>query len=255
MSTRGGNTLRDRSLSAFAALANLCLARLFNMSSGQPSTAALADVLSRIERARAAAIQPAPSTTLVAVSKTHPAEGILPLLDVGHRVFGESRVQEAKAKWTPLRSVYRDVELHLVGPLQTNKVRDAVQLFDAIHSLDRPRLAEALREELSGHDRLPVLFVQVNTGEERQKAGVALEDASDFISLCRDRLALPVRGLMCIPPLNQSAAPHFALLQKLARDARLPLLSMGMSGDLEAAIKFGATHVRIGSALFGEREA
>ena len=225
------------------------------MSSGQPSAAALADVLSRIERARAVAIQPAPSTTLVAVSKTHPAERILPLLDAGHRVFGESRVQEAKAKWTPLRSVYRDVELHLVGPLQTNKVRDAVQLFDAIQSLDRPRLAEALKKEFSGHDSWPALFIQVNTGEEPQKAGVALQEAPDFISFCRDRLALPVRGLMCIPPLNQPAAPHFALLQKLAGDVRLPLLSMGMSGDFEAAIKFGATHVRIGSALFGEREA
>jgi pyridoxal phosphate enzyme (YggS family) len=225
------------------------------MSSGQPFATALADLLGRIEHARAAAVQPAPSTTLVAVSKTHPAERILPILDAGHRVFAESRVQEARVKWGPLLSAYRGVELHLIGPLQTNKVRDAVRLFDVIESLDRPKLAEALKEEFSSHDRQPDLFIQVNTGNEPQKAGVAIQDVPDFISFCRDHLALPVRGLMCIPPLNQPAAPHFALLQKLAREARLPLLSMGMSGDFEAAIKFGATHVRIGSALFGARDA
>jgi PLP dependent protein len=242
-------------LSATAALASLALASIFNMSSEQPSSAAtLTDILSRIEQARATAIQPAPSTTLIAVSKTQPIERIHPLLEAGHRVFCESRVQEAKAKWPRVRSVYADVQLHLIGPLQTNKVGEAMELFDAIHSVDRPKLAEALRSEISRGGRSPTLFVQVNTGEEPQKAGIAPQNAAEFINHCRDELGLSVEGLMCIPPVDEPRAPPFALLQKLARENTLPLLSMGMSDDFETAIKFGATHVRIGSALFGERE-
>ena len=225
------------------------------MSSEQPSSAAtLTDILSRIEHARGRAIQPAPSTTLIAISKTQPVERILPLLEAGHRVFGESRVQEAKAKWPRLRSIYADVQLHLIGPLQTNKVREAMELFDAIHSVDRPKLAGALRSEISRGRRSPTLFVQVNTGEEPQKAGIAPQDAAEFIDNCRNELGLPVEGLMCIPQVDEPPAVPFALLQKLARENTLPLLSMGMSDDFETAIKFGATHVRIGSALFGERE-
>lgn len=183
-----------------------------------------------------------------------PIERIRPLLEAGHRVFGESRVQEARAKWPELRSIYPGIELHLIGPLQANKVREAVKVFDAIHSLDRPKLAEALKSEMTRSSRPPVLFIQVNTGEEPQKAGIAPRDASALISYCRDELALPVQGLMCIPPADEPPAPHFALLQKLAAENGLPLLSMGMSDDFETAIKFGATHIRVGSALFGKRE-
>jgi pyridoxal phosphate enzyme (YggS family) len=215
--------------------------------------AALADILSRIEKTRAAAIRPAPSTTLVAVSKTHAADAIWPVLQAGHRVFGESRVQEAKSKWPALRDEFPGVELHLVGPLQTNKVREAVQLFDAIHTLDRPKLADALRAEIDRSGRAPTLFIQVNTGEEPQKAGVPPQDAAPFIRYCRRELELPVKGLMCIPPVDQPPAPHFALLQTLAREHDLRFLSMGMSGDFETAIKFGATHVRLGTAIFGAR--
>jgi hypothetical protein len=242
-------------LSAIAALASFAPASAFDMISEQPSpAAALADILSRIERMRAAAIQPASSTTLIAVSKMQPPERIWPLLEGGHRVFGESRVQEAKAKWPPLRAAYPHTQLHLIGPLQTNKVREAVELADAIHSVDRPKLAQALGAEISRSGRSPLLFVQVNTGEESQKAGIAPQDTREFVAYCRDGLNLPVQGLMCIPPVDEPPAPHFALLQKLARENGLPLLSMGMSNDFETAIRFGATHVRIGSALFGERD-
>jgi PLP dependent protein len=214
---------------------------------------ALAGILARIEAARKGAIAPAPATTLVAVSKTHGADRIRPVLDAGHRVFGENRVQEAKAKWPDLQREYSGVELHLIGPLQSNKAQEAVALFDAIHSLDRPKLAHALRTEIERSGRAPALFIQVNTGEEPQKAGMAPQDAPAFIALCRDELKLPVRGLMCIPPVDESPAPHFALLAKLARAEGLDLLSMGMSSDFEIAIRFGATHVRVGSAIFGER--
>lgn len=214
---------------------------------------ALAHILARIDAARKAAVAPAPSTTLIAVSKTHGPEHIRPLLEAGQRVFGENRVQEAKAKWPDLKRDYPDIELHLIGPLQSNKVREAVELFDAIHSLDRPKLAQALAAEIEKSGRRPTLFVQVNTGEEAQKAGIAPGDAPGFLALCR-ALRLPVQGLMCIPPVDENPAPHFALLAKLAREAGLPLLSMGMSADFETAIKFGATHVRVGSALFGERD-
>jgi PLP dependent protein len=226
------------------------------MSSLEPSSpaAALTAVLARIEEARTAAIRPGPFTTLVAVSKGHGADRVRPVLEAGHRAFGESRVQEATAKWPALKLAYPDVQLHLIGPLQTNKVREAVQLFDVIHTLDRPKLATALTAERARAGRSPTLFIQVNTGEEPQKTGVAPQDAAKFIAWCRDELELPVRGLMCIPPVDEPPAPHFALLQKLARDHGLPLLSMGMSGDFESAIKFGATHVRVGTALFGERE-
>jgi pyridoxal phosphate enzyme (YggS family) len=216
---------------------------------------ALGDVLARIAAARSKALAPAPSTTLVAVTKTMDENRIRPTLQAGHRMFGENRVQEAAAKWPALKQDYPDAELHLIGPLQTNKVREAVALFDAIETLDRPKLAHALKAEIERGGRSPVLFIQVNTGEEPQKAGVAPQDTAGFIALCRDELKLAVRGLMCIPPLDEAPAPHFALLQKLARAHGLPLLSMGMSGDFESAIKFGATHVRVGTAIFGERSA
>ncbi|MBS0275790.1 MAG: YggS family pyridoxal phosphate-dependent enzyme [Proteobacteria bacterium] len=217
------------------------------------STANLSDILARIGAARKKAVKPAPSTTLIAVTKTHDVGAIRPVLDAGHRVFGENRVQEAMGKWTALRKVYADIELHLIGPLQSNKTREAVETFDAIHSLDRPKLAHALKAELAKTAKPLTLFIQVNTGEEPQKAGVMPQDILTFVRLCRDELGLPVRGLMCIPPNGENPAPHFALLQKLAQENGLPLLSMGMSGDFESAIKFGATHVRIGSAIFGER--
>jgi pyridoxal phosphate enzyme (YggS family) len=217
------------------------------------SAANLSDILARIAAARKKAMAPAPSTTLIAVTKTHEADAIRPVLDAGHRVFGENRVQEAMGKWPALRAAYRDIELHLIGPLQSNKTREAVETFDAIHSLDRPKLAHALKAELEKSNKSPTLFIQVNTGEEPQKAGIAPQDTAAFIALCRDELRLPVKGLMCIPPNNENPAPHFGLLQKLARENSLPLLSMGMSGDFESAIKFGATHVRVGSAIFGER--
>ena len=209
-------------------------------------------ILARIDAARKGAVKPAPFTRLIAVSKMHNADEARVLLEAGHRVFGESRVQESLAKWTALKRDYPDVELHLIGPLQTNKVPEAVALFDAIHSLDRPKLAQALKRECDKTGRRPVLFVQVNTGEEPQKAGVPPQDAAGFIAQVRE-LELNVMGLMCIPPVDDAPAPHFALLAKLAAENGLPALSMGMSDDFEAAIRFGATHVRVGTAIFGER--
>jgi pyridoxal phosphate enzyme (YggS family) len=226
------------------------------MSSTHSSRApadALASILARIDAARKTALAPAPETRLVAVSKTHPAERIRLVLEAGHRIFGENRVQEAKAKWPQLRAEFSGIELHLIGPLQSNKAHEALELFDVIHSLDRPRLAEALRAEIDRTGRAPVLFIQVNTGEEPQKAGVAPQDAPAFIAYCREELRLPVEGLMCIPPAKEAPAPHFALLAKLAHAHGLSYLSMGMSADFELAIRFGATHVRVGSAIFGER--
>jgi len=212
----------------------------------------LESIIARIAAARKAAVAPAAATTLIAVSKGHGAESIHPALIAGQRVFGENRVQEAEAKWTPIRAEYDDLELHLIGPLQTNKAREAVALFDAIHTLDRARLADTLRAEMDKTDRNPFLFVQVNTGEEAQKAGVAPRDADALIDYAKS-LGLPLKGLMCIPPAGEPPAPHFALLQRIARDHDLALLSMGMSEDFEIAIRFGATHVRVGSAIFGER--
>jgi PLP dependent protein len=194
------------------------------------------------------------SVTLVAVSKTFPAEAILPALEAGHRVFGENRVQEAKAKWPALRAQFPDVELHLIGPLQSNKAREAVELFDAIHTVDRPKIAMALAEEIARQGKRPRLFVEVNTGGEEQKAGVLPEAADAFIRACREQHRLAIEGLMCIPPFDDPPAPHFALLQKIARRNGLSGLSMGMSADFQRAIAFGATHVRVGSAIFGTRD-
>ena len=211
-------------------------------------------VLARIEAARKTAIAPAREIHLVAVTKGHGRERILPALEAGHRIFGENRVQEAKGKWPELRAAFPGVELHLIGPLQTNKVREAVALFDAIHSLDRLKLAEALKAELEKTGKSLQLFVEVNTGEEAQKLGIAPKETVSFVRHCRDELTLPVVGLMCIPPVAEESALHFALLQKLARECGLSFLSMGMSEDFETAIRFAATHVRIGTAIFGERE-
>ena len=190
---------------------------------------------------------------LTLINLSFEADSLRPVLQAGQRCFGENRVQEARRKWPPLQEEFSDVELHLIGPLQTNKTREAVDFFDAIHSLDRPKLAHALRSEFDRTGRRPDLFVQVNTGEEPQKAGIAPKDVADFIALCRDSLGLPVRGLMCIPPADEAPAPHFALLAKLARWHSLPFLSMGMSADFEVALRFGATHVRVGTAIFGAR--
>jgi pyridoxal phosphate enzyme (YggS family) len=223
------------------------------MPSDMDPAAALAEVLARIDRARDAAIAPAAQTVLVAVTKTHGPERIRVALDAGHRVFGENRVQEAKAKWPELRAAFPDIELHLIGPLQTNKLREALQVFDVIQSLDRPKLADAFAAERDRGAELPRLFIQVNTGEEPQKAGIAPHDAPAFIEYCRAEKKLPIAGLMCIPPVGQNPSPHFALLRKLAQDAHLENLSMGMSDDFETAIRFGATHVRIGTAIFGSR--
>jgi pyridoxal phosphate enzyme (YggS family) len=213
----------------------------------------LATVRSRIEAA-ARAVQRAPdSVTLVAVSKTHPAASVREALAAGHRVFGENRVQEAQAKYPALREAYPDLVLHLIGPLQTNKVRDAVALCDVIETIDRPRLAAALAREMERSGRRLPCLIEVNTGEEPQKSGIFPEAADDFIVECRDRLGLPIRGLMCVPPLEDEPALHFALLREIARRTGLGLLSMGMSADFEKAIRFGATHVRVGTAIFGAR--
>jgi pyridoxal phosphate enzyme (YggS family) len=193
--------------------------------------------------------------TLVAVSKTFPVEDIAPVLEAGQRVFGENYVQEAKAKWPALRDRYSDVELHLIGPLQSNKAKEAVQLFDVIHTLDRPSLGEALAKEIARQGRTPRLLVQVNTGEEPQKGGVLPADVDAFLDACRDRYGLTIEGLMCIPPAEDPPSPHFALLNTMARKHGLTMLSMGMSADYDAAIQMGATHVRVGSAIFGGRPA
>jgi len=221
--------------------------------SGSPTAQNLAAILARIEAARKGALKPAAFTSLIAVSKTFALESIRPVIAAGQRLFGENRVQEAKAKWPALKAEFPDIALHLVGPLQSNKARDAVALFDAIHSLDRPRIAETFREEFTRTDKRPLLFIQVNTGEEPQKAGVLPLAAPKFIDICRDTFNLPIFGLMCIPPVDQAPAPHFALLAKIAREHGIEGLSMGMSADFETAVRFGATHVRIGTAIFGER--
>jgi hypothetical protein len=213
--------------------------------------------LARVQAEIAAACREAgrdPSAvTLIAVSKTFPAEAIEPVIAAGQRVFGENRVQEAKAKWPPLRGAHSGIELHLIGPLQSNKAREAVGLFDAIHAVDRPSIAEALAKEIARQGRHPTLFVEVNTGEEPQKAGVLPQDADAFIAACREKHGLTISGLMCIPPFEEAPAPHFALTAKIAARNGLKLLSMGMSADFASAIAFGATHVRVGSAIFGSR--
>ena len=206
-----------------------------------------------IARACAAAKRPRDAVTLVAVSKTFGADAIEPVLAAGQRVFGENRVQEAKAKWPDLRTKYPQTQLHLIGPLQSNKAKDAVALFDAIHAVDRISLCEALAKEIEKQQRHPTLFVQINTGEEPQKAGIDPGEADAFIARCRDEFGLTISGLMCIPPVDEAPAPHFALTAKIAARNGLKLLSMGMSADFAAAIMLGATHVRVGSAIFGHR--
>jgi PLP dependent protein len=219
----------------------------------QTEPSALGAVKKRIEDAARAAQRDPGEITLIAVSKTFPAEAIKPLLQAGHRHFGENRVQEAKGKWPELKRLSPDARLHLVGPLQSNKAADAVKLFDVIHTIDREKLARVIADELRRQERAVELFIQVNTGQEAQKSGVAPEQADDLIALCRDELKLPIAGLMCLPPVDEEAAFHFALLGKIARRSGLSKLSMGMSADLETAISFGATHVRVGTAIFGER--
>ena len=215
----------------------------------------LKEVRARIDQACRDAGRDAAGVALVAVSKTFEAEHIVPALEAGQRLFGENRVQEAKAKWPALRERFDGVELHLIGPLQTNKVREALTLFDVIHTLDRESLAVALAREIAKLDGVapPRLLVQVNTGEEPQKAGIAPEEADAFIAACRGVHGLVIDGLMCIPPADEPAAGHFALLSTIARRNGLKTLSMGMSGDYETAVTLGATHVRVGSAIFGVR--
>jgi pyridoxal phosphate enzyme (YggS family) len=218
-------------------------------------SAALAEVQGRIAAAARAASRDPAAVTLVAVSKTHGADRIEELLQAGHRVFGENRVQEAQAKFPQLKARYADLELHLIGPLQTNKARDAVALFDVIESVDRPKLAVELAREMAKQGRRPACFVQINTGEEEQKAGIAPGEADAFIRACVEEHKLPVVGVMCIPPADEEPALHFALLAKIAARNGLKQVSMGMSADYETAVRFGATHVRVGSALFGARGA
>ena len=213
----------------------------------------LATVEQEITRACEEARRDRASVTLIAVSKTFGAETIVPVIEAGQRVFGENRVQEARAKWPGLILAYPGIALHLIGPLQSNKAKEAVALFDAVHSVDRPSICEALAKEIVSQKRRPQLFVQLNTGEEPQKAGVAPAQADAFIASCRDKFGLQISGLMCIPPLNDAPAPHFALTAKIAARNGLKNLSMGMSADFAVAIPFGATHVRIGSAIFGAR--
>jgi len=215
----------------------------------------LETVRAAIEHAAVANGREPASIALVAVSKTIPAPPIEAAIEAGQRVFGENRVQEAQAKYPALREAFPDLVLHLIGPLQTNKVRDAVSLFDVIESIDRLRLAEALAKEMERSGRRLPCLIEVNTGEEPQKAGIFPADADAFIVECRDRLGLPIDGLMCVPPLDEEPALHFALLREIARRTGLSLLSMGMSADFEKAIRFGATHVRVGSAIFGARGA
>ena len=215
--------------------------------------AGLAAVRLEIADACLAARRPTGDVTLVAVSKTFGVEAIAPVIAAGQRVFGENRVQEAFSKWPALRDRHPGLELHLIGPLQSNKAKEAVALFDAIHSVDRPSICEALAKEIVSQKRRPQLFVQLNTGEEPQKAGVAPAEADAFIARCREKYGLPISGLMCIPPVDEAPAPHFALTAKIAARNGLANLSMGMSADFAIAIAFGATHVRVGSAIFGTR--
>lgn len=216
--------------------------------------ARLAEVNRRIAAAAQGSGRDPGNVHLVAVSKTFTAADILPVIEAGQRIFGENRVQEAKSKWPALRARYPDLELHLVGPLQSNKAKDAVELFDAIHSIDRPKIAQAVAAEMARQGRRLELFIQVNTGEESQKAGVAPRETAGFLSHCRQDLKLEIAGLMCIPPIDEEPAVHFALLAKQAQELGLARISMGMSADYERAIAFGATHVRVGSAIFGARD-
>ena len=213
----------------------------------------LAAVRARIAGAAREAGRDPASVTLIAVSKTFEAAAIIPILDSGQRVFGENRVQEARAKWPALRARYPGTEVHLIGPLQSNKAREAVELFDAIHTVDRQKIAKSIADEMQRQGRRLKLFVEVNTGEEAQKAGIAPRDTAEFVRHCREDLKLDIQGLMCIPPQDDAPAVHFAFLAKLAKELGLAGLSMGMSADFEAAVNLGATQVRVGSAIFGYR--
>ncbi|WP_288350349.1 YggS family pyridoxal phosphate-dependent enzyme [uncultured Thalassospira sp.] len=213
----------------------------------------LAEIQRNINAACVAAKRDPAEVTLVCVSKNHEADHVREALLEGRRVFGENRVQEAAGKWPGLREEFPDIELHLIGPLQTNKLKDAVALFDVIETVDRPKLANALAKHRDKTGDCPDLFIQINTGEEEQKAGIPPKDADAFIRMCREELELPIKGLMCIPPVDEEPAPHFALLGKIAQKHGLKIKSMGMSGDYEVAIAIGATHVRVGTAIFGSR--
>ena len=215
---------------------------------------ALAQVKAEIARACRAAGRDPSEVTLVAVTKTFGAEAIAQAIAAGQTMFGENRVQESKAKWPALKQQHPGIALHLIGPLQSNKAKEAVAMFDAIHSVDRPSVCAALAKEIAKQDRRPTLFVEINTGDEPQKSGIRPEDADAFLKSCRDDHGLVIEGLMCIPPFNEAPAPHFALTSKIAARNGLRYLSMGMSADYAIAIEFGATHVRIGSAIFGERK-
>lgn len=213
----------------------------------------LADVRQKIAAAEREAGRTAGSVALVAVSKTFEADDIRPVVEAGQRIFGENRVQEAQGKWPALKTEFPDIELHLIGPLQSNKAKEAVALFDVIETVDREKIAAELAKEMNKQGRRPRLYVQVNTGLEPQKAGIVPREAVDFVARCREVHQLAVEGLMCIPPADENPGPHFALLEKLAREAGVEKLSMGMSGDYELAVQFGATSVRVGSAIFGAR--
>jgi len=214
----------------------------------------LTEICARIETAAKHTSRSADEVSLIAVAKRQPPDRIDALLQAGHRVFGENRVQEAADKWPALKRAYPDVELHMVGPLQSNKAADAIALFDVIHSIDRMKLARKVAEEIAAAQRDPELFVQINTGEEPQKSGVMPRQADEFIRQCREELQLRISGLMCLPPIDEEASLHFALLAKIAQRNGVKNLSMGMSGDFETAIIFGATHIRVGTALFGDRD-
>ncbi len=213
----------------------------------------LETVRARIAAAESEANRPAGAVTLVAVSKTFDGDAIRPVLAVGQRVFGENRVQEAQGKWPTLRGEFPGIELHLIGPLQSNKAKEAVALFDVIETVDREKIASELAKEIARQGKAPKLYVQVNTGSEPQKAGIEPKDAVAFVARCRNEHGLAIEGLMCIPPAEENPGPHFALLEKLAREAGVEKLSMGMSGDYELAVAFGASSVRVGSAIFGHR--
>ena len=213
----------------------------------------LKNVLDGIKEAESQADRAPGSVQLIAVSKTFDAEQIRPVLQSGHRVFGENRVQESQGKWPQLKEEYPDTELHLIGPLQSNKTSEAVALFDVIHTVDREKIAKALAKEMSKQDRVLRLYVQVNTGREQQKAGIDPHQAVEFVERCRSEHGLEIVGLMCIPPFDENPGPHFALLRKLAEEAGVAELSMGMSADYQTAIEFGSTSVRVGSAIFGAR--
>jgi pyridoxal phosphate enzyme (YggS family) len=224
------------------------------MQKHEPAAENLARIHERIERAAARAGRLPGDVKLIAVSKTFELEAIIPAMEAGQMRFGENRVQEARAKWPGLRERYPGIELHLIGPLQSNKAKDAVALFDVIHTIDRPKIARAIATEMAAQGRSLTLFVQVNTGNEPQKAGIAPEETDAFVRQCREEFGIEIAGLMCIPPIDEAPEPHFRLLGELASELGLQDISMGMSADFESAIECGATHVRVGSAIFGERE-